>query len=173
MNKILLLTVLGVFCGIASAQVIPATPKKFGKRTTGGATAGGIGILPGNSATTGAKPTPPPPPTIRQVVYIVLGEPRQWTSSDGRTLVGKIIAFEESVAQSSGTAPAVPTPEQMAKSLSGPPTVVREGKVRLLVNNKPFEVALSTLSSADQEYVAALQGRIKPPTAVQPVKPGQ
>lgn len=153
-------------CGSAFAQVvIPATPKKFGKRTIGGGTSGGIGLLPGNSSSTGAKPTPPSPPTVRQVVYFVLGEPRQWTSGDGRTLVGKIIAFEEKVTESSGTSPAVPTPEEMSKSLTGTPTVVRDGKIRILVNNKPFEVALTGLSAVDQDYVKVLQQRIKPPSA--------
>lgn len=166
LTPLTVLFALAAACGSVAAQVVvPATPKKFGKRVTNGGATGGIGLLPGNSSSTGVKPTPPPPPTVRQVVYFVLGEPRQWTSSDGRTLIGKIIAFEEKVTESTGASPAAPTPEEMAKSLTGVPTVERDGKIRILVGNKPFEVALAGLSAADQDYVKALQQRIKPPVA--------
>lgn len=148
----------------AQAQVIPATPKKFAKRATGGSSAsGGVSIGPG-TAITGAQPARPQPPVIKQVVYFILGESRQWTNADGRAVVGRLIAFEEMVTQSTTGMPAAPTAEEMTKHLGGSkPTVVRDGKIRLLVNNKPFEIALDRLSDEDRVYVRQMDARTKPP----------
>ena len=40
------------------------------------------------------------------------------------------------------------------------PTVARGGKVRLLVNQKPVEIALDRLSEADREFIAQLQASL-------------
>ena len=37
------------------------------------------------------------------------------------------------------------------------PTVTRAGKVRMLVNQKPVEIALDRLSEADREFIGQLQ----------------
>jgi hypothetical protein len=75
----------------------------------------------------------------------MLGEPRQWKSTDGRSLLGTIITFEESVIEFDAANPAAAR-EAVEKAppakLPDKPTLIREGKVRLLVNKKPVEVPL-------------------------------
>jgi hypothetical protein len=94
----------------------------------------------------------------RAVTHVVLGDQRQWASADGRTIDGKLIAFEDLLLESKkGVAPAMPDPPKH-------PTVVRDGKIRLSVNQKPVVIALSKLSVADQEYVEKIRVRhaVKP-----------
>lgn len=94
----------------------------------------------------------------RAVTHVVLGDQRQWASADGRTIDAKLIAFEDLVLESKkGVAPAMPDPPTH-------PTVVRDGKIRLSVNQKPVVIALSKLSVADQEYVEKIRVRhaVKP-----------
>ena len=94
----------------------------------------------------------------RAVTHVVLGDQRQWVSSDGRTIEAKLIAFEDLVAETkSGAAAAMPEPPKN-------PTVLRDGTIRLSVNRKPVVVALSKLSVADQEYVEKIRVRhaVKP-----------
>ena len=121
------------------AQVVaPASPKKFITRPLG------------NTASAGAtiEQVRPEDSKTRYVTHLVLSEVRQWTSSDGKPLVGKLIAFEDLVAETpkGAAAPEPPTPPEH-------PTVVRGGKVRLLVNQKAFEVFLARLSAEDQTLV--------------------
>ena len=40
------------------------------------------------------------------------------------------------------------------------PTLIREGKVRLLVNQKPVEVPMERLSDDDRKYVEDLNARL-------------
>jgi len=113
------------------AQVVPTTPGRFKMKPFGE-----TGTTSGVATTPKAAET-----TYRQVTYIALSEPRQWKSTDGKSLLGKLIAFEDIVVESKTAAPdpkAAPTmPPQI--------TVVRDGKARLLVNSKPFEVPLDRL----------------------------
>jgi hypothetical protein len=119
----------------APAQVIPATPKKFATQ--------GIGDAQGTNSV-GFK-TAPPQVTVKTTTHIVLGEPRQWKMSDGKFFVGKLIAFEDIVtAGNAGTTPPV-VPKY--------PTVVRDGKARMLVNSKPYEVALERLGPEERKFV--------------------
>ncbi len=140
-----------VFALEATAQVVPTTPTKFGQRSMGVSNAGGgsasIGLAPG---------TANPKPVVKQISYIALSESRQWTSNDGKTLVGKVIAFEqmEQVLADGQT----DSPE--APKLPARPTVIRDGKARLLVQQKPFELPLERLSEADQTFVRQLDEAI-------------
>lgn len=144
-----LLTLLaGLLAGTtAYSQVaVPTTPRSFKTRGVGDAT---------NTANVNVTPAPTPPTVIRSVTYYSVSQPRQWTSTDGKTLVGKLILFEEHVAETlkgSNNAPA-PAPTALPAS----PTVVRDGKARLLINNRPFELPLDRLSKPDQDFIATVK----------------
>lgn len=117
-----------------AAQVVPATPTKFDTRRLGDAASGGASV----------NVTPPRTQTIvRTITHIVLGEPRQWKMADGKFFIGKLIAFEDLVSVGNATAPAVPKN----------PTVVRDGKARVLVNAKPFEIALDHLDADERKFI--------------------
>lgn len=134
-----------------SQVVVPATPKKFTKRSVGDSSS-----FNGNAAglAPAAKPT-----TVRVVSYFSLSEPRQWINTEGKSLLGSLIAFEESVVETIGTgaaaAAAAPAPIMPKK-----PTVVRDGKARLLMNGKPYEVPLDKLSEADRKFVEGIRDAI-------------
>ena len=132
----------------ASGQVVPATPKKFATRAVGGTSSTGV---------TSVSP-PKTEPIIRTTTYIVLAPSRQWTNSEGKPLVAKLIAFEDITTQT--TKADANNPTQPPK-LDGKPTVVRDGKVRLMANQKPYEVALDKLSQADQEFIATVKRAVE------------
>lgn len=124
-------------------QVVPTTPGKFGVKPLGES---------GSSA--GITSTPKPAETTyRQVTYIALSQPRQWKSADGKSLLGKLIAFEDIVVVSKTAAPDATAAPTMPAKL----TVVRDGKARLLVNSKPFEVALDRLGEDERKFVTQIQ----------------
>lgn len=140
-----LLAAVALICAAASALsqvVVPTTPKKFTKRITGA-----------GSVSTGTSSLPQrPPPEIKQVTYITLSEARQFNSTDGKSIVGKLIAFEDfTVVTTDGAQPQKP-PTPPSK-----PTVVKDGKARLLVNSKPFEVPLDRLSEPDRDFIEAIR----------------
>lgn len=136
-----MVTLLGIILASSLlAQVeIPANPivkpGKSAARSIGGGTDPGVSIVP-------AKPDQ------RYVTHIVLSESRLWTSSDGKPLEAKLIAFEDLVAS---------VPQGSAEPVMPPPpahpTVVRDGNVRLLVNKKPVTLALDRLSEGDRAFV--------------------
>jgi hypothetical protein len=65
--------------------------------------------------------------------------------SDGKFFVGKLIAFEDIVtAGNAGTTPPV-VPHK--------PTVVRDGKVRLYVDAKAYEVPLDRLGPEERKFI--------------------
>lgn len=148
-----LLAVLTAYALPVVGQVVPATPSQFGKRSTGAVSESGgsssIGLRSG-----GAQPQP----SVRQISYIALSDSRQFTSTEGRTLIGKLIAWEQSEQQ---LAPGQDPTLQPAPSLPAKPTLLRDDKVRLLIQQKPFEVALDRLSPADQAFIKQLQSAIE------------
>ncbi len=94
----------------------------------------------------GIEVLPKAPPIIKYTTHIVLSNNRTWTSTDGKPLEAKLLAFEDLVVEApEGATPPEPpaTPQH--------PTVVRGDKVRLLVNRKPVEVPLSRLSQTDRD----------------------
>jgi hypothetical protein len=126
-------------------MVTPATPKKFKTRSVGGGVNSGAAVDPG-------QPILQP---VRYVTHMVLHEYRMWSNTEGKPLEAKLIAFEDLVAEA-------PKGAEEPKFAAPPakPTVVRSGKVRLLVGKKPVEVALEKLSLADREFVALLEAAI-------------
>jgi hypothetical protein len=133
-----LLLVLAIACSV-HAQVVPTTPTKFGTRNMGAS---------GNTSASVSATSPKPVTTVHTIIYIALSSPRQWTSSEGKPLLAKLIAFEDLKTESIKGEPAPPPPK-----LTGKPTVISNGKVRLLVDQKPYEIALDKLSAADREFV--------------------
>ena len=147
---IVTMSVLLAFWGDQSAwgQSVPALPKKMENRTINGGGTASVGVVP-------VKPQS----TVRTVTYIALGDVRQWKSSDGRTILGKLIAFEDLVVEikaEPGTQPAPAAPP----TLPAHPTVVREGTARLLVDKKPFVVALDRLSEEDQKLIGTISAAL-------------
>jgi hypothetical protein len=149
--------IIGILAGLLLAsggfsQVVPSTPKKFVTRPIGSGTSGGVEVIPKDGASQKVKYT----------THIVISVSRLWTSTDGKLLEGKLIAFEDMVVEApKGSAPpATPAPPES-------PTVTRGGKVRLLVKQKPVEVAVERLSQSDQEFIEQTRKsytRKSPPT---------
>lgn len=150
------LLLLAMAAPLSAQVVLPTTGKKFDTRTINGS-----GGTSGVSINTTTKPAPPP--KTRLTSYFRLGDPRQWKSTDGKSLLGTLITFEESVIEFDATNPAAareavqkaPAPQMPAK-----PTLIREGKIRLLVNQKPVEVPLERLSDEDRKYAEDLNARL-------------
>ena len=134
---VLLMTAL--MAGPAATQVVPAHPDRFKNRPTGNTSTGSFELLPKNGDTSN---------TIRYITYIVLSTDRFWTSTEGKLIQGKLIAFEDMVTEApKGTAqPPNPTPPES-------PTIVRDGRIRLLMKNKPVVVPLTRFSKGDLEFV--------------------
>ncbi len=117
------------------AQALPTSPATFHPKPIGS-----------SSAATGAASSPTPP-ALRQVSYLTLSPLRSWISRDGKTLLGKLIAWEDAI----GPAP---------PPLTGPPTALKQNKARLLIDKKTFEIPLDRLSPADQKFIQDLQARL-------------
>lgn len=133
----------------AGQIVTPAHPSGFNKRPIGGNTGTGqVEVIPRDGGT----------PKKRTITYMVLSESRPWTSTDGKVLEAKLIAFEDVVIEGESTAAPQPPPH---------PTVVRNGKVRLLAGKKSYELDLSRLSEADRDFIEQIRLRHQkktPPT---------
>lgn len=152
MRMHIILPSLGVVAfTIANAQiVVPASPKKFTTRPIGDS--GGTGqveVIPKDAAM----------PKKRTITYMVLAEGRSWTSNEGKVLEAKLIAFEDVVIDGESTA--APTPPQH-------PTVMRNGKVRLLAGRKSYELEVSRLSEADREFIEQIRVRFEKKTPPAP-----
>lgn len=145
------LVYVGLVCGLpVAAQVeIPAnptvTPKNFKTRSVGG------GVNPGVNIESGTKENP----NARYVTHIVLSESRLWTNTEGKPLEAKLLAFEDLVVDAPKGSPPPAMPDPPAH-----PTVTRGGKIRLLVNKKPVEVALDSLSQADREFIDQMKAAL-------------
>ena len=136
MKALLPAAVLFAFAGSLPlhAQAVPATPTKFdtGKISETAKGGGSVGFTP-------AKPQT----VVRTTTHIVLGEPRQWKMADGKSYIGKLIAFEDIVVVGNAAAPEVPKN----------PTVVREGKARLFVSGKSYEVPLQNFGADERKFI--------------------
>ena len=136
MKTLLPFAVLIAFSGSLPlcAQVVPSTPTKFDTRGIGDGVKGGgaVNVAPPRTQT-----------TVRTVTHIVLGEPRQWKMSDGKSFIGKLIAFEDIVATGNAAQPEIPKN----------PTVVRDGKARLLVEAKAYEVPLQNFGEEERKFI--------------------
>ena len=144
-----------VLAGMVHAQtVVPANPGKFTPRPIGGGVSPGVEVIPKD---------PPKPASARYTTHIVLSDARIWSATDGRTIQGKLIAFEDLVAEvpKGATEPAIPP--RPAR-----PTAIRGGKARLMVNQKTFEIELSKLSQPDQDFIRQIESGIEKQAAAKP-----
>ena len=125
----------------AQRDVPPPPGVKIKPRSTGGGT-GGVEVIPKDQG----------PQKVRYTTHVVLSESRTWTSSDGRPLEAKLLAFEDIVVEAiqGSPQPALPDPPKH-------PTVVRNDRVRLLVGRKPVEVPLSRLSQTDRDFIERIR----------------
>ncbi len=114
-------------------------------------------ITGGGSASIGVAPQAPGKTVVKTTTYITLSEARQWTSSDGKTLLAKLIAFEDIVTESTDK----PDAHQTAVMPTTTPTLIKDGKVRLLVNRQPFELALDKLSQPDRDFIENLRSAMQ------------
>ena len=146
-HRMIGLLVSWLLMDVSLAQIeLPGNPGKFKSRSIGGNNSGGATINPKEKETT---------TKTRYVTYIVLSESRSWTSIDGKVVMGKLIAFEEMTVEGKQGVDPSSTPEPPKN-----PTVIREGKIRLLINQKPVEIQHDRLSPADQEFVAKVKAAL-------------
>jgi hypothetical protein len=141
-------SVLPLSIAAVHAQVVvPATPGKFMPRPVGDSVSGNVQVLPKDGAE-GDK--------VRYTSHVVLSESRYWTSAEGKPLEAKLIAFEDmTVETAKGAAePVAPVPPAH-------PTVIRDGKVRLLAGKTAYILSLDRLSRQDREFIQDIQAAIE------------
>ncbi len=139
---------------LVGASLLPAQIKP------GGGHSFNRDAIPGGSSSV-ITPTPGPQ-TTRATTYITLTPERAWTNTEGKTLQGKLIAFEDMVIEMA--VGQTPTPAKPPAH----PTVLRDGKVRLLINKKPFVLPLDKLSAPDQEEIQKIESAHAPKAAPNP-----
>jgi len=153
----------------AQAQVAPsAPPREFDRRESGGSNApGGIEVGPGDiSGGTGAR-APQDRTIVRTTTVISLTEDRQWTNAEGRVIVARVIAWQDSTEEHvrpgrPGDPPAQnPAAEEVEIPDDFVPEVVRDNKVRLLRGQQAYELALDQLSEDDREFVKQLDEAVQ------------
>ena len=137
MLELKILTFLSLFgMGMAWSQLVPYTA--FEPRNTGQTAE----IEPSEAPKIVSKEK-----MVRSISYCALTEDRTWTSKDGKTIQGQLIAFEDLVADAPrGVVPVFPALPQCL-------TVVREKKIRILINKTPVVMLLSLLGDADQKLI--------------------
>jgi hypothetical protein len=123
--------------------VAPATPKDFTKRSLGTNISSDPVVIQREEAKPGKK---------RYSTHIALTDTRIWHSRDDKSLQGKLIAFEDLVVETPQDAPEPTMPPPPAK-----PTVIRDGKARLFINQKCYEIDLTRLIQADQDLIRKIQ----------------
>jgi hypothetical protein len=147
--------------------VIPATPGGFTTRVNGPGSSS-LGVSGSGSSGLGITSRPKTQEkTVRTITYVALSEPRQWQSADGKSLLGKLIAFEDMTVEVK-LAPGQQPQPAAPPAIPDKPTVVRDGKARLLVDTKPFEVLLTRLSEEDQKFIENIRAAIAAATAKKP-----
>lgn len=141
---------------LAAQVVLPTTGKKFVTRDINGSGGSNAVSISGNTK-------PAAPPKARLTSFFSFTDTRQWKSNDGRSLLGSLICYEEAVLEIDATnVAAAREAAQKAPPAKMPekPTLVRDGKIRLLVNNKPVEVPLDRLSDDDRKFAEDLIAKV-------------
>lgn len=129
-------------------RTIVRPPTSFETRNAGETTEGG--------ATIRVVPAEPEP---RTVTYVAVTDLRTWRDVEGRSLRGRLIAFDAADESAQGR------------------ELVRKGRIRLWVDGhkRVSELELSRLSEADRTFVRSLEQAAKqmkkaPETAPEPAK---
>lgn len=131
----------------ARPVVAPATPRNFTTRPLGANISSDPVVIRREEAKPGKK---------RYSTHIALTDTRIWNSRDDKSLQGKLIAFEDLVVETARDAPEPTMPPAPAK-----PTVIRDGKARLFINQKCYEIELIRLIQADQDLIRKIQVSIE------------
>ncbi len=143
--RVLFLAVFGIsIAGVATADDTKTTPRR-GISGSGGLGGSGFGIYP-------AKQKERPQKIIKHITYMAASPKRSWTSTDGKTIVAALLAFD-------------PDPKKPKT-----PVIVKDGKIRLLKGNKPFVLPLTRLQKTDQDYVQKIATAAKTGVVQQPGK---
>ena len=103
------------------------------------------------------------PRKVRYISHITLSVSRLWTSPEGKLVEGKLIAFEDMTVE--GVQGATPT---TAPEPPKYPTVTRDEKIRLLVNQKPVETPAQPPQPGRSGICRASQSRLRKKIAVEP-----
>ena len=143
MKTRVILAMTSLLTGVTGAHVlVPGQGRSFDRRQGGDANSGGVTIVPADGAQK---------PKTSYKTFLVLADSRAWTSSDGKVIQAKLIAVEDVVVDES-------KPEEKANAAPpANPTVVRGGKVRLLLNQKPVELAVDRLVQADRDFIEKIR----------------
>ena len=143
MKKRMMLVMMFLLTSVTAAQALtPGQGRKFDRGQGGDANSGGVSIVPEDGAQK-AKAS--------YKTFLVLADSRKWTSSDGKVIQAKFIAFEDMVGDE------VKAGEKSLATPPANPTVVRGGKVRLLLNQKPVELAIGRLVQADRDFIEKIR----------------
>ncbi len=116
---------------LAQTPVTPANPTDFQKRDISGGSSSGVGIVSGQQA---------PAKTVT-VHFTAVTPLRVWTNTEGKAMMARLLAYS--------------APEE---GKTGPVAVIREGKVRFLLEKttKPIDYELEKLSDTDRSYIQKL-----------------
>ncbi len=127
---LLLLACLVFSLKAQTVPVTPASPTEFKKRDLGGTL--GTGVVGIKRAQT--KPV--------VITYIAVSESRAFVSEEGKSITAQLVAFEEG------------DPAKLKRPL----TLIKEGKIRLLVDGrrKANVLPLAKLREEDQAFVQAV-----------------
>jgi len=124
------------------SQTNPTKPAEGGKTVTG---SGSGSTSVGATSSTRRDDVK----TVRMVVSErMLGRPRTWTSSDGRSSSGILLAQRQDPAQSGQRA----TPQSLMAKIE----VIRDEAVRLKIGTGIYDVKLKDLSKADRDYIKVI-----------------
>ena len=121
--------VVTVICPPGESVVFGADPVSEARKKLMERTGGGTGIV---------TPGKRQPPQVIKTYITYVSPDREWTSADGRTMQGRLLAYS------------APKPGEQ-----GPVVVIQKEKIRLLRSGtkKPSEIPLKALSEVDQKYV--------------------
>mgnify|MGYP001814379837 CR=1 FL=1 len=124
--------------GAAFAQS-PLTPAPAGTSKRG--ISGGGSFDPAGITVT---PSAPPKTITKKITYMALTKKRQWISSDGKSIIGTLLAFDAG-----------------DEKLFIPPTVIKDDRVRLLKDSKEFVLPIDRLSAKNQDEILAIEDKVK------------
>jgi hypothetical protein len=102
---------------------------------------GGGSFGTGGTVVTPSKPTAPA--KVRTVTYLSLTKNRQWLSSDGKSIMAMLVAFDAG-----------------DEKASVAPTVVKDDKIRLLKDKKVFLLPLGKLDPAHRAEVRDIEKQL-------------
>jgi len=100
----------------------------------GGGSFGGGGLV---------KPSAPKKTITRTITYLALTKERQWLNASGKSIFATLVAFDSG---------------DKAKSI--PPTIIKDGKIRLLKEKKVFLLPLETLSPKHRSEILSINSQV-------------